>query len=162
MSTEETETEETTEIQETEEVSDAPKEEMSDMAMLETKITRFSNLRAVLAMKEDEWVKEHNEARKALLEEADLLERFLELDGELQAHRAQFKTNLDPINACIQVLSEYRMANIQGRAFEGMETLEKVWVFEDQVFNGVKKNVDETAEIISEEKEEKEEENSEE
>jgi len=145
MSTEETETPETP----TEEVT----EEASEMTILETKILRFAKLRDVLLMKDKDWVDEHNQTRKDLLEEAGLLEKFMELDKELQEHRVQLKANVEPINACVQVLAKYRQSKVDGVEFEGMETLEKVWVFEEQIFKGVEKTA---------EKEEKEEENSEE
>jgi len=132
MSTEETETPETP----TEEVT----EEASEMTILETKILRFAKLRDVLLMKDTEWVDAHNQERKDLLEEAGLLEKFMELDKELQEHRVQLKANVEPINACVQVLARYRQSQIEGVEFEGMETLEKVWVFEEQVFNDTKKS----------------------
>lgn len=132
MSTEETETPETP----TEEVT----EEASEMTILETKILRFAKLRDILLTKDKEWVDGHNQERKDLLEEAGLLEKFMELDKELQEHRVQLKANVEPMNACVQVLARYRQSKIDGVEFEGMETLEKVWAFEEQVFNDTKKS----------------------
>lgn len=143
MSTDETSTEET--VEETTEASEEVAEEtqessaLENMQLLEVKIVRFSRLRDALVEQDKKWAEEHTAKRVALLEEAGLLEQFKEMDAEVAEHRAQFKANVDPITASIQVLSEYRMSKIQGRAFTQMETLEKVWKFEEQVFSGVQK-----------------------
>lgn len=150
MSTDETSTEET--VEETTEASEEVAEEtqessapvdpinvLTDMQQLEVKIVRFSRLRDVLVEQDKVWAEEHTAKRVALLEEAGLLEQFKEMDAEVAQHRAQYKANVDPITASIQVLSAYRMSKIQGTEFGQMETLEKVWKFEEQVFSGVQK-----------------------
>ena len=148
MSTDETSTEETVEetteaseevAEETQESSADPINVLTDMQQLEVKIVRFSRLRDALLDQDKKWAEEHTAKRIALLEEAGLLEQFKEMDAEVAEHRAQFKANVDPITASIQVLSEYRMSKIQGTEFAQMETLEKVWTFEEQVFSGVQK-----------------------
>lgn len=172
MSTDETSTEET--VEETTEASEEVAEEsqessapvdpmglLSDMHQLEVKIVRFSKLRDVLVEQDKKWAEEHTAKRVALLEEAGLLEKFKEMDAEVALHRSQFKANVDPITASIQVLSAYRMSKIQGTEFPQMETLEKVWEFEKQVFSGVKTQEDQEASVeepVVEETEEKSEE----
>jgi hypothetical protein len=152
MSTEETETpveetEETTEATEEAQEQGDPMALLSDVGQLEVKITRFSRLRDAVLVENKKWTEEHLAQRKALLEEHGLLEQFEEWDKEIKARNEADQANLSPISACIQVLSEYRMAIIQGRQFEAMDTLEKVWVFEDQVFNGVKQKLEEAQEV---------------
>ena len=143
MSTEEPSTEETVE---------ATEESPNELSELEFKIVRFSRLRDGLAQSDQKWVEEHTAKRVALLEEAELLEQFLAFDAEVAQHRSQFKTNMDPIVAALSVLMSYRKSQIEGEEFEHMETLEKVWQFEAQIFDGLK------AKAESEEKEEKSEE----
>ena len=142
MSTEETPTEETAE--ETQESS-------KELSELEFKIVRFSRLRENLLKSDKEWADEHTAKRVAILEEAGLLEQFRVMDAEVAQHRSQFKANMDPIVACLQVLMAYRKSQMDGEEFEGMETLEKVWQFEEQIFAGL------TAKAEAEEAEEKEE-----
>lgn len=145
MSTEETSTEET--VESTEEVTEAVAEEtqessaqdaamntLSVTAQLEVKIARFMNLRNAIVEEDKKWTEQHNIDRMTVLEEAGIKEKFLEFDKEFQAHRAQVKANIDPVSACIAVLSEYRSSQIQGTQFVQMETLEKVWAFEKAVF----------------------------
>ena len=140
MSTEETSTEN---VEATEE---APKE-MSD---LEFKIVRFSRLRDSLNELDRKWAEEHTAKRVALLEEAQLLEQFRAFDAEVATKRSSFKANMDPIVAALSVLMAYRKSQIEGEEFEHMETLEKVWELEKQIFEGL--------EAKAKEKEEKSEE----
>lgn len=140
MSTEETSTEN---VEATEE---APKK-MSD---LEFKIVRFSRLRDNLNELDRKWAEEHTAKRVALLEEAQLLEQFRAFDAEVATKRSSFKANMDPIVAALSVLMAYRKSQIEGEEFEHMETLEKVWEFEKQIFEGL--------EAKAKEKEEKSEE----
>lgn len=153
MSTEETETPETPKVN-----------EGMTMLQLEQKIVRFNNLRSILLKNDQEWAIEHTEKRKALLEEAGILEAFLGLDSELKEHRDSIKANLDPITASITILSEYRMACVQKTSFDNMAALEKVWVFEEQIFAGLKQASEEanTDDETEDHIEEKSEENSEE
>ena len=137
MSTEETSTEETVEATE-----ESPKE-MSD---LDFKIIRFSRLRDSLNELDRKWAEEHTAKRVALLEEAQLLEQFREFDAEVATKRSSFKANMDPILAALSVLMAYRKSQIEGEEFEQMETLEKVWQFEEQIFEGLKAKAEEKAE----------------
>ena len=147
MSTEETSTEETP----------------MSMMELEKKIVRFNNLRSILIQNDKEWAEEHVAKRHELLEKAGILEDFKQLDEELKEHRASMKANVDPITASITILSEYRMACIKQQPFDNEEALKKVWVFEEQIFDGLakRKNLDADAET-EDHIEEKNEENSEE
>ena len=149
MSTEETSTEETP-TEETVEASEETKAEASseikdplqllgDLQQAEVKIHRFSRLRDILITKDKEWAEEQTEKRKTLLEEAGLLETFKELDEEAQQHRAQFKANVDPIIACIKILSDYRMTKLNGGEWQHPEMLSKVWAFEQQLFKDLDK-----------------------
>ena len=127
----------------------------------EKKINRFNNIRNLILANDREWTEGHNQSRLDLLKEAGLLEAFLKLDAELKEHRDQLKANIEPINACLRLLSGKQAAETEGVEFEFEEHLAKVLVFEGQLFDQLEAKADEEA-PTEDHIEEKNEENSEE
>ena len=163
-STEETSTEETT-SQETAELQDPDR--LAELNLVDNKILRFAKLRDALIAQDQQWAIEHTKKRQDLLEEAGLLEQFKELDLELSEHRKQFKANVEPVISSVKVLHAYRLSQLEGKGFPNMETLAKVWAFEEQIWGSLEKAKEEEAELdvdaeTEDHPEEKSEENSEE
>ena len=108
---------------------------LSLTAQLEIRVGRLNKLREIIVRLNKEFLDAQSAERKALLEEHGLLEQFDAWDVEIKERTEQDNANLRPISESIRVLSDYRMALVNGKEFGNEEILEKVANFEALLFS---------------------------